>query len=155
MRFTNPEPEARTVMKGLAKVKWLILSLPYPMIVYSYHQSLKTRLTGPWNDSHRSIANWQQQLSEYDRILVHRRANTHCMAIADGMSQLPSCLMGKVYAEDVIGLDANIDWGTNGGRDAEENGNLEVRSARRVGVRNEVQAGGGNEILEEGVPVLR
>lgn len=77
------------------------------------------------------------------------------MAIADGMSRLPSCLMGKVYAEAVIGLDVNIDWGTNGGRDAEENGNLEVRSARRVGVRKEVQAGGGNEILEEGAPVLR
>ena len=156
MRYTNPEREALAVMKELAEVKWLIVASRYPTIVYTDHQALKTLLTGPSNDSHGRIANWQQRLSEYDIIPVHRRANTHFMGIADGMSRLPSCLMGKAYAEDAIGLDANIDWGTNGGKGAVTNGNLGVRSARRVGIgMGDHDPGGGNEILEEGASVLR
>ena len=166
-RYTNPEREALAVMKGLAEVKWLIVASPYPTIVYTDHQALKTLLTGPANDSHGRIANWQQRLSEYDIVLVHRRANTHFMGIADGMSRLPSCLMGKAFAEDAIGLDAKIDW-TEGGQGFEGNsqmgegekgtrhGVLGVRSARRVEGRNEREDGeNGNVILEEGASVLR
>ena len=165
-RYTNPEREALAVMKGLAEVKWLIVASPYPTIVYTDHQALKILLTGPANDSHGRIANWQQRLSEYDIVLVHRRANTHFMGIVDGMSRLPSSLMGKAFAEDAIGLDAKIDW-TEGGQGFERtsqggdrekgttHGVLGVRSARRVEGRNEREDGeNGNVILEEGASVL-
>ena len=105
-RYTNPEREALAVVKGLAEVRWLVVASPYPIMVYTDHQALKTLLTGPANDSHGRIANWQQRLAEYDMILLHRRANTHFMGIADGMSRLPTHLMSKCFVEDIIGTDA-------------------------------------------------
>ena len=57
-RFLNPKREALAEMKGLAEVKWLIVASPYPTIVYTDHQGLKTLLMGPSNDSHGRIANW-------------------------------------------------------------------------------------------------
>ena len=91
-RYTNLEREALAVVKGLAEVRWLAVPSRYPIMVYMDHQALRTLLTGPTNDSHGRIANWQQRLSEYDMILIHRFANTHFMGIADGMSQLSSHL---------------------------------------------------------------
>ena len=167
-RYTNPEREALAVMKGLAEVKWLIVASPYPTIVYTDHQALKTLLTGPSNDSHRRIANWQQRLSEYDMILVHRKANTHFMGIADGMSRLPSCLMGRAYMEDAIGMDAGPLWlgetteesGEDMGLRRKEQedsagGNMVMGMAVRSVGRNEGDMEEGSRVLEEGASVMK
>ena len=158
-RYTNPEREALAVMKGLAEVKWLIVASPYPVIVYTDHQALKTLLTGPANDSHGRIANWQQRLAEYDVVLVHRKANTHFMGIADGMSRMPTSLMGPAFAEDAMGMDAEIFDGAIS--------RTQGTSASPIVVTTRVQRGlesplGENEesdlrsgILEEGASVLR
>ena len=163
-RYTNPEREAPAVMKGLAEVKWLIVASPYSTIVYTDYQALKTLLTGPSNNSHGRIANWQQRLSEYDIILVHRKANTHFMGIVDGMSRLPSCLMGKSFAEDAIGTDAKVDWLVEGKGDVERDGKIDNVLAGRVlrGMQG-IDEGGtkehgddnGSGILEQGASVLR
>lgn len=178
-RYTNPEREALAVVKGLAEVKWMITCSPYPVYVYTDHQALKTLLTGPANDSHGKIANWQQRLSEYDMILLHRKASTHFMGIADGMSRLPSVLMGKAFVEDAMGVDAVLDWSTanervgtrEGERDALEEmtgiggmaGNREDHGTERSEVQvhaasvevNEEGNGESNETLEYGAEVLR
>ena len=83
-RYTNPEREALAVVKSLAEVKWLVVASPYPVMVYTDHQVLKTLLTGPANDSHGRIANWQQRLSEYDVILLHRKCHESALRDRDG-----------------------------------------------------------------------
>ena len=115
-RYTNPEREALAVVRGLSEIRWMVVAYPYPIYVYTDHQALKTLLTGPKNDSHGRIANWQQRISEYDMILLHRAATTHFMGIADGMSRLPTALMGRTAIEDAIGTDAGWIWNEQGGR---------------------------------------
>ena len=105
-RYTNLELEALAVVKGRAEVKWLAVASLYPVMVYTDHQALKTILMKSANDSHGRIANWQQRLSEYDVILLHRKASTHFMGIADGMSHLPSHLVSRCFIENAIGTDA-------------------------------------------------
>lgn len=170
-RYTNPEREALAVVKGLAEVRWLAVASPYPIMVYTDHQALKTLLTGPANDSHGRIANWQQRLAEYDMILLHRRANTHFMGIADGMSRLPTHLMSKCFVEDAMGTDAEpIEgkdyWGgvrrgkrPNGDVDSGGKG-LTVSTVQVVGNTGDVgesfdTRGESGRILEEGAKVLR
>ena len=137
-RYTNPERKALAIVIGLAEVRWMIVSSPFPVYVYTDHQALRTLLTGPANDSYGKIANWKQWLSEYDMILLHRKTSTHFMGIADGMSRLPSTLMGKAFVEDVMGPAAEIDWRAANGRvrihDADE-----VYTEKGILVGNEVQ----------------
>ena len=153
------------MVKGLAEVRWLAVASPYPIMVYTDHQALRTLLTGPTNDSHGRIANWQQRLSEYDMILIHRHANTHFMGIADGMSRLPNHLMSPCFVEDAIGTDAepvgsNGYWG--GLLESGDTGGLEGAGRETVGVAMvRAQEGGmdtreGNsEILEEEAHALQ
>lgn len=110
-RYTNPEREALAIVKGLAEVRWMVVASPFPIYVYTNHQALKTLLVEPKNDSHGRIVNWQQRVSEYDMILLHRSATTHFMGIADGMSRLPTALMGRAAVEDTIETDAQWNWG--------------------------------------------
>ena len=70
-KYTNPEREALAVVKGLAETRWMIVVSLYPVYVYTDHQALKTLLTGPKNDSHGRIVNWQQRIFQYDMILLH------------------------------------------------------------------------------------
>jgi len=69
---------------------------------------LRTLLTGLDNDAHGRIARWQERLGEYDIQLLHRLAKTHFMGIADGLSHLPTRLMGVAIVEDREGLTPRI-----------------------------------------------
>ena len=102
-RYSNSEREALAVIGCLAEVRWMIIASPYPVFVYTDHEALKTLLTGPDNDAHGRIAKWQERLGEYDIRLLHRPAKTHFMAIADGLSRLPTWLLTTHFAEDVEG----------------------------------------------------
>jgi len=102
-RYSNSEREALAVIRCLAEVRWMIIASPYPVFVYTDHEALKTLLTGPDNDAHGRIAKWQERLGEYDIRLLHRPARTHFMAIADGLSRLPTRLLSSHFAEDVEG----------------------------------------------------
>jgi len=102
-RYSNSEREALAVIRCLAEVRWMIIASPYPVFVYTDHEALKTLLTGPDNDAHGRIAKWQERLGEYDIRLLHRPAKTHFMAIADGLSRLPTRLLSSHFAEDVEG----------------------------------------------------
>ena len=116
----------------------MIVSSPIPVYIYTDHQVLRTLLTRPANDSHGKIASWQQRLSEYDMVLLHRKASTHFMGIADGMSRLPSTLMGKAFVENAMGPDAELDWGAANGRVRIHNAD-EVYTEKGILVGNEVQ----------------
>lgn len=102
-RYSNSEREALAVIRCLAEVRWMIIASPFPIFVYTDHEALKTLLTGPDNDAHGRIAKWQERLGEYDIRLLHRPAKTHFMAIADGLSRLPTRLLKSHVAEDVEG----------------------------------------------------
>jgi len=102
-RYSNSEREALAVIRCLAEFRWMIIASPYPVFVYTDHEALKTLLTGPDNDAHGPIAKWQERFCEYDIRLLHRPARTHFMAIADGLSRLPSRLLSSHFAEDVEG----------------------------------------------------
>ena len=67
-------------------------------------QPCEPLLTGLDNDAHGRLARWQERLGEYDLQLFHRSAKTHFMEIADGLSRLPTRLMGVAMVEDGEGL---------------------------------------------------
>jgi len=79
------------------------MALLFSVFVYTDHEALWTLLTGPDNDAHGWIAKWQERLGEYDLRLLHRPAKTHFMAIADGLSRLPTWLLTSHIAEDTEG----------------------------------------------------
>jgi len=103
-RYSNSEREALGVIQCLAEVRWMVIASPYPVFVYTNHEALKTLLTGLDNDAHGRIAKWQERLGEYDLRLLHCSAKTHFIGIADGLSRLPTRLLGYHTAEDVEGL---------------------------------------------------
>ena len=143
-RYTNPEREALAVVKGLGEIRWMVVASPYPVYVYTDHQALKTLLTGPKNDAHGRIVNWQQRLSEYDVSLLHRAATTHFMGIADGMSRLPTALMGRAAIEDAMGTDIKWDWkGTGHGHaNRSQDGVITGAMAMRVALEQVCRAEG-------------
>jgi hypothetical protein len=99
-RYSNSEREALAVVRGLAEVKWLVSGSPYPTMVYTDHEALKTLLVGSENDAHGRIARWQERLGEYNFRLFHRKAEVHFIGIADGMSRLPTRWMQQSVAHD-------------------------------------------------------
>ena len=103
-RYSNSEREALAVIRCLAEVKWMVMASEYPVFVYTDHSALRTLLTGLDNDAHGRIARWQERLGEYDLKLFHRSAKIHFMGIADGLSRLPTRLMGMAMVEDGEGL---------------------------------------------------
>jgi hypothetical protein len=99
-RYSNSEREALAVVRNLAEVRWMITASPYPTMVYTDHEALKTLLVGVDNDAHGRIANWQDRFGEYNVQLFHRSSKTHFMGIADGLSWLPTRLLGQHVMED-------------------------------------------------------
>ena len=69
----------------------MVITSPYPILVYTDHEALKVLLTGLDNDAHGHIVKWQECLGEYIFQLIHRAASVHFMGIADGLSRLPLC----------------------------------------------------------------
>jgi hypothetical protein len=69
-------------------------------MVYTDHEALKTLLVGIDNDAHGRIANWQDRLGEYNVQLFHKSSKIHFMGIADGLSRLPTHLLGQHVMED-------------------------------------------------------
>jgi len=102
-RHSNSERQALAVILYLAEVRWMRIGSPSTVFVYTDHEALKTLLTGPDNNAHGQIAKWQERLGEYNLRLLHRPARTHFMAIADGLSRLPTHLLSSHFAEDVEG----------------------------------------------------
>ena len=102
-RYSNSEREALAVIRCLAEVRWMIMASPFSVFVYTDHEALRTILTGPDNDAEGRIAKWQERLGEYDLGLLHRPAKNHFMAIADGLSRLPTWLLTSHIAEDTEG----------------------------------------------------
>ena len=103
-RYSNSEREALAVVRCLAEVRWMVISSPYPIYIYTDHEALRVLLTGLDNDAHGRIAKWQERLGEYNFRLFHRSAGVHFMGIADGLSRLPTKLMQRHFAEDSEGL---------------------------------------------------
>jgi len=103
-RYPNSEREALAVVRCLTKVRWMVMASKYPVLVYTDHSALRILLTELDNDAHGRIARWQERLGEYHLQLLHRSAKTHFMGIADGLSRLPTRLMGLTMVEDVEGL---------------------------------------------------
>ena len=101
--YSNSEREALAVSQFAAELRWMIIASPYPVFFYTDHEALKTLLTGLDNDAHSRIARWQERLGENNLRLLHRLAKTHFMAIADGLSRLPTRLLSSHFAEDVEG----------------------------------------------------
>ena len=104
MRYSNSEREALAVIRCLAEVCWMVMSTPYPTLVYTDHEALRVLLTGLDNDAHGRIAKWREWLGEYNFQLLHRAASTHFMGITDGLSRLPFCLMQHTFVEDSDGI---------------------------------------------------
>jgi len=102
-QYFNSEREALAVIRCLAEVRWMIMASLFSVFVYTDHEPLRTLLIGPDNDAHGRIAQWQERLGEYDIRLLHRPAKTHFMAIADGVSRLPTRLLTWHVAEDAEG----------------------------------------------------
>ena len=103
-RYSNSEREALAVVRCLAEVRWMVIALEYPTLVYTDHEVLKVLLTGLDNDAHGRKAKWQERLGEYHFRLIHRAGVTHFMGIANGLSRLPTALMQRPFAEDSEGL---------------------------------------------------
>jgi hypothetical protein len=99
-RYSNSEREALAVVRNLAEVRWLITASPHPTMVYTDHEALKTLLVGVDNDAHGRIANWQDRLGEYNVQLFHKSRKIHFMGIADGLSRLPTRILGNHTMED-------------------------------------------------------
>jgi hypothetical protein len=99
-RYSNSEREALAVIRNLAEVRWLVTASPHATMVYTDHEALKTLLVGVDNDAHGRIANWQDRLGEYNVQLLHRSSKIHFMGIADGLSRLPTRLLGQHIMED-------------------------------------------------------
>jgi hypothetical protein len=99
-RYSNSEREALAVIRNLAEVRWLVTASPHPTMVYTDHEALKTLLVGVDNDAHGRIANWQDRLGEYNVQLFHKSSKIHFMGIADGLSRLPTRLLGQHVMED-------------------------------------------------------
>jgi len=122
------------------------------IFVYADHEALKTFLTGLDNDTHGRIAKWEERLRVYDIPLLHRSAKTHFMAIADGLSRLPTHLLSIHVAEDTEGLRPFI-----GGVvpvaglvvDVGVNGNLVVAQCKGVGFW-QISGNGKGEYTEDG-----
>ena len=54
--YSNLEWEALAVIRCLAEVRWMVISSPYPTLVYTNHEALQVLLTGLDNDAHGRIA---------------------------------------------------------------------------------------------------
>jgi len=107
-RYSNSEREALAVIRCLAEVRWMVVASAYPVLVYTDHSALRTLLTGFDNDAHGRIARWQERFGEYDLQLLHCSAKVHFMGITDGLSSLPTRLMGQCMVEDAEGPSTNI-----------------------------------------------
>lgn len=84
----------------LAEIRWLVLASEFLILVYTNHEALRVLLTGVDNDAHGRIAKWQERLGEYNLKLLHRSSTTHFMAIADGLSRLPTRWLQEPIAKD-------------------------------------------------------
>jgi len=102
-RYSNSEREALAVIRCLAEVHWMVIASSYPVFVYTDYAALKILLTGSENDTHGRIAKWQERPGEYDLRLLHRSPKRHFLGIANGLSQLPTRLLGYHTAENVEG----------------------------------------------------
>lgn len=87
-RYTNSEREALAVIKSLAEARYTILDSKFPIMVYTDHQALTTLLR---KEAKGRIANWQNQISEYDLRIVHIPGKE--MQLADGLSRIPADAM--------------------------------------------------------------
>ena len=146
-RYSNSEREALAVIRCLAEVRWMVISSPYPVLVYTDHEALRVLLTGLDNDAHGRIAKWQERLGEYNFHLLHRAATTHFMGIADGLSRLPLRLMQRAFVEDSDGLRPGPTIITSGqpGVDIVVPCNSLLAAEWRAGWDKGGQAGGGGE----------
>ena len=146
-RYSNSEREALAVIRCLAKVRWMVISSLYPILVYTDHEALRVLLTGLDNDAHGRIAKWQERLGEYNFRLLHRVASTHFMGIADGLSRLPSRLMQRSFVEDSDGLrpSPGITVCGQAGIDIETPCNASFAVSWRAGGGLRRLAGGGKE----------
>ena len=55
-RHSNSEREELAVIRCLAEVRWMVISSPYAIFVYTDHEALRVLLTGLDNDAHGRIA---------------------------------------------------------------------------------------------------
>src|SRR5437762_9342352 len=81
--------EALAIIRSLAEVRWLVIGSPYPVKLYTDHQSLLSIL-GRGADASSRIVQWQDRLNEYDLEIHHRPGKSHTMGVADGLSRMPT-----------------------------------------------------------------
>lgn len=103
-RYSNSEREALAIVKALKEVRAQVVGSKFPIIVYTDHSALTTLLLG--DDTRGKIANWQNQLAEYDVRIVHVPARE--MQLADGLSRLPPDAMDSPRAEPDEAYDHRI-----------------------------------------------
>ena len=98
-RYVNSERECLAVVRCLAEVRWLVMGSPYPTMIYSDHQALKSIMSTGQTEVGR-ISSWLDRLGEYDYKLVYRASRDQHIGIADGLSRMPTRLTSKHSAVD-------------------------------------------------------
>ncbi|RYC63902.1 hypothetical protein CHU98_g2314 [Xylaria longipes] len=86
-RFNTGERETLGVVKTLAECRWLVLTSPYPVLIYCDHLNILKTFSLDNNNRGR-IATWLERLGEYDVTMRHRPNDTKIIKIADGLSRL-------------------------------------------------------------------
>jgi hypothetical protein len=123
------------VVRNLAEIlRWLITASPHPTLVYTDHEALKTLLVGVDNDAHGRIANWQDPLGEYNVQLFHKSRKIHFMGITDGLSRLPTRILGNHVMEDSDRPDSVLAVACNTRLATPCNGEAAVRRRERPSV---------------------
>ena len=91
-RYSNSERECLAIVKCLTEVRWLVVGSPYPVLIYSDHEALKSIFnTGQTEKS--IITTFLDRLGEFDWKLSHRPSNDQHIGIADGLSRMPTRLV--------------------------------------------------------------
>ena len=98
-RYVNSERECLAVVRCLAEVKWLVIGNKHPVILYSDHEALQKIFNTGQTEKGR-ISNWLDRLGEYDIKLCYRPSTDQHIAIADGLSRMPTRLTSIPVAED-------------------------------------------------------
>ena len=100
-RYTTTEREALSVVRNLREVRHRVLGSPYPLKVYTDHQSLSAIINSDTPGSHGRIARWQDKIQEFTLDIHHVPGRE--LLIADGMSRLPTrCMDPPLDVDDAI-----------------------------------------------------
>ena len=87
--YGTTDQKALAAVRCLAEVRWLVIGSPYPVKLYTDHQSLLSILSRGADASSR-IVQWQDRLNEYDLEVHHQLGKSHLMGIVDGLSKMPT-----------------------------------------------------------------